>query len=182
MCVCARARAGREREESGFCFACFNLSPLPPHGKREKDHSPHTHTRPRSSDWKRERTHTHTHTPTTTTREGCGREEERRNTPFSQPTHPTSPSPLSSQSCAPSGLLSAADGTAAAAPPPPPPPSPPSASCMSDVHSVRLSRRSCMMRVLSLYDSSPSVSSSAIASSNACLAKWHARSGELRIS
>ena len=85
-------------------------------------------------------------------------------------------------------------------------------ACMSEVHSVRLSRRSCMMRVLSLYDSSPSVSSSAIASSKACvksaqlkvclrlsavwpgeprqarkgeptcLAKWQARSGEFRIS
>lgn len=39
---------------------------------------------------------------------------------------------------------------------------------MSEVQSVKLSRSSCMMRVLSLYDSSPSVSSSAIASSNAC--------------
>ena len=41
-------------------------------------------------------------------------------------------------------------------------------TCMSDVHSVRLSRKSCMMSVLSLYDSSPSVSSSAMASSKAC--------------
>lgn len=41
-------------------------------------------------------------------------------------------------------------------------------TCMSDVHKVRLSRSSCMMRVLSLYDSSPRVSNSAIASSKAC--------------
>jgi len=39
-----------------------------------------------------------------------------------------------------------------------------------------------MINVLSLYDSSESESSSAIASSKACLAKWQARSGELRIS
>lgn len=39
-----------------------------------------------------------------------------------------------------------------------------------------------MIRVLSLYDSSESESSSAMASSKACLARWHARSGELRIS
>jgi len=38
-----------------------------------------------------------------------------------------------------------------------------------------------MIKVESLYDSSDSVSSSAIASSNACLARWHARSGEFRI-
>ena len=56
------------------------------------------------------------------------------------------------------------------------------ASAASDVQSVRLSRRSCMMSVESLYDSSESVSSSAIASSKACLAMWQARSGELRIS
>lgn len=39
---------------------------------------------------------------------------------------------------------------------------------ISDVHKVRLSRRSCMINVLSLYDSSPNVSSSEIASSKAC--------------
>jgi hypothetical protein len=39
---------------------------------------------------------------------------------------------------------------------------------MSEVHKVRLSRRSCMINVLSLYDSSPNVSSSDIASSKAC--------------
>ena len=44
------------------------------------------------------------------------------------------------------------------------------ASAASDVQSVRLSRRSCMMSVESLYDSSESVSSSAIASSKACFA------------
>jgi hypothetical protein len=80
-------------------------------------------------------------------------------------------------------------------------------TCMSEVHKVRLSRRSCMMRVLSLYDSSPRLSSSEIASSKAwdqspqiikqhvipqitrrmgrrgtCLASEQARSGELRIS
>jgi len=47
-------------------------------------------------------------------------------------------------------------------------------SWSSDVQSVRLSRRSCMMRVESLYDSSSSVSSSAMASSKACLARVHA--------
>lgn len=40
-------------------------------------------------------------------------------------------------------------------------------TCTSEVQRVRLSRSSCIMRVLSLYDSSPSVSSSAMASSNA---------------
>ena len=57
-----------------------------------------------------------------------------------------------------------------------------------------LSRSNCMISVESLYDSSDSVSSSAIASvdfsavrrgpdgpSNACLASWQALSGELRI-
>lgn len=39
---------------------------------------------------------------------------------------------------------------------------------MSDVHKVKLSRRSCIINVLSLYDSSPNVSSSEIASSKAC--------------
>ena len=82
----------------------------------------------------------------------------------------------SSSSCslysAPSAFISPPSRAAASA----------SWSCMSDVQSVRLSRSSCMMSVLSLYDSSPSVSSSAIASSNACFARWHARSGELRIS
>ena len=51
-----------------------------------------------------------------------------------------------------------------------------------EVHSVRLSRRSCMMSVLSRYDSSDNESSSAMASSKACFARWQARSGELRIS
>ena len=55
-------------------------------------------------------------------------------------------------------------------------------SCMSEVQSVRLSRSSCMISVLSLYDSSPKVSSSAMASSNACLASVQARSGEFKIS
>lgn len=41
-------------------------------------------------------------------------------------------------------------------------------TCMSEVQRVKLSRRSCMMSVESLYDSSPSVSSSAMASSKAC--------------
>ena len=40
-------------------------------------------------------------------------------------------------------------------------------SASSEVHSVRLSRSNCMMRVESLYDSSSSVSSSAIALSKA---------------
>jgi hypothetical protein len=40
-------------------------------------------------------------------------------------------------------------------------------TCMSEVHKVRLSRRSCMMTVLSLYDSSLRLSSSEIASSKA---------------
>uniref|UniRef100_A0A2P2QWH6 14-3-3 protein n=1 Tax=Rhizophora mucronata TaxID=61149 RepID=A0A2P2QWH6_RHIMU len=53
---------------------------------------------------------------------------------------------------------------------------------LSEVQSVRLSRRSCMINVLSLYDSSPNVSSSEMASSKACFARLHARSGELRIS
>lgn len=58
-----------------------------------------------------------------------------------------------------------------------------SASPLSEeVQRVRLSRRSCMIRVLSRYDSSDRESSSAIASSKACLARWHARSGEFRIS
>merc|ERR1719321_1694425 len=65
-------------------------------------------------------------------------------------------------------------------------PTPPSLSsarsCMSEVQSVRLSRSSCMINVLSLYESSPRVSSSAMESSKACLARWQARSGELRIS
>jgi len=56
-------------------------------------------------------------------------------------------------------------------------------SAVSDeVQRVRLSRSSCMMRVLSRYDSSERESSSAMASSNACLARWQARSGEFRIS
>lgn len=44
----------------------------------------------------------------------------------------------------------------------------PRLTAISDVHKVRLSRRSCMIRVLSLYESSPNVSNSAIASSKAC--------------
>lgn len=50
----------------------------------------------------------------------------------------------------------------------------PASSGMSDVHSVRLSLSSCMIKVLSLYDSSFKVSSSEIASSKACFARWHA--------
>lgn len=53
---------------------------------------------------------------------------------------------------------------------------------LSDVHNVRLSLSSCMMRVLSLYESSFSVSSSAIASSKAVLAHVQASSRLLRIS
>ncbi len=41
-------------------------------------------------------------------------------------------------------------------------------SCISDVQRVRLSLNSCMMRALSLYESSPKVSRSEMASSNAC--------------
>ena len=54
--------------------------------------------------------------------------------------------------------------------------------CISDVHNVKLSLSSCIISVESLYESSLSVSSSAMASSKACLARWHARSGEFRIS
>jgi hypothetical protein len=39
-----------------------------------------------------------------------------------------------------------------------------------------------MISVLSRYDSSERLSSSAMASSKACLARWQARSGEFRIS
>merc|ERR1739848_836604 len=66
--------------------------------------------------------------------------------------------------------------------PSPSPFSAPSASAWSLVHRVKLSRSSCMIRVESLYDSSLRVSSSAIASSKACLAIEHALSGALRIS
>jgi hypothetical protein len=52
-------------------------------------------------------------------------------------------------------------------------------TCMSEVQSVRLSLSSCMISVLSLYDSSPRVSSSAIASSNACAAGGRRRRGRL---
>ena len=52
----------------------------------------------------------------------------------------------------------------------------------SEVHKVKLSLNSCIIRVESLYDSSFNVSSSAMASSKACLAMAQARSGELRIS
>lgn len=44
-------------------------------------------------------------------------------------------------------------------------------TCISEVQRVRLSLRSCIIRVLSLYDSSPKVSNSAIASSKACIAQ-----------
>lgn len=54
--------------------------------------------------------------------------------------------------------------------------------CMSQVQSVKLSLRSCMINVLSLYLSSSRVSILIMASSNAVLANRHARSGELRIS
>ena len=47
---------------------------------------------------------------------------------------------------------------------------------------VRLSRRSCMIRVASLYDSSLRESRSVMASSKACLASAHACSGRERIS
>lgn len=50
----------------------------------------------------------------------------------------------------------------------------PPSSGKSDVHKVRLSLKSCMIKVLSLYDSSLNESNSAIASSKACLAKWQA--------
>lgn len=50
----------------------------------------------------------------------------------------------------------------------------PASSGMSEVHSVRLSLSSCRIKVLSLYDSSFKVSSSEIASSKACFARWHA--------
>lgn len=46
-----------------------------------------------------------------------------------------------------------------------------SSPCVSEVHSVRLSLSNCIISVLSLYESSLRVSSSAIASSNACLAR-----------
>jgi len=49
-----------------------------------------------------------------------------------------------------------------------------SSPAASDVHSVKLSLNNCIMRVLSLYDSSFKVSNSAIASSNADLARWQA--------
>ena len=60
--------------------------------------------------------------------------------------------------------------------------SPASSPGWSEVQRVRLSRSNCMMRVLSLYESSGSESSWAIASSNACLAKWHALVGLFWIS
>merc|ERR1719245_1684278 len=47
----------------------------------------------------------------------------------------------------------------------------------SDVQSVRLSRNNCMMSVESLYESSDTLSSSAIASSKAVRAILHASSG-----
>ena len=50
----------------------------------------------------------------------------------------------------------------------------PPSSGRSEVQRVRLSLRSCMIKVLSLYDSSLRVSNSAIASSKACFARWQA--------
>lgn len=50
----------------------------------------------------------------------------------------------------------------------------PASSGMSEVHKVRLSLRSCIINVLSLYDSSLRVSSSEIASSKARFARWQA--------
>lgn len=50
----------------------------------------------------------------------------------------------------------------------------PPSSGMSEVHRVRLSLRSCIINVLSLYDSSFKVSNSDIASSKACFARWQA--------
>merc|ERR1719401_496184 len=52
--------------------------------------------------------------------------------------------------------------------------SPPS---WSDVHKVKLSRKSCIIRVESLYESSATLSSSAIASSKAVRAILQASSG-----
>ncbi|MFS7946863.1 hypothetical protein Hanom_Chr06g00541381 [Helianthus anomalus] len=46
----------------------------------------------------------------------------------------------------------------------------PPSSGISEVHKVRLSLRSCIIKVLSLYDSSLNESSSEIASSKACFA------------
>jgi hypothetical protein len=57
-----------------------------------------------------------------------------------------------------------------------------SPSCWSAVHSVRLSLSSCMISVLSLYESSGRESSSAIAWSNALFASVHASEGCWRIS
>merc|ERR1712060_442062 len=55
-------------------------------------------------------------------------------------------------------------------------------SSWSEVQSVRLSRRSCMMSVESLYESSATLSSSAVASSNAVRAILQASSGLLSTS
>ena len=51
---------------------------------------------------------------------------------------------------------------------------PASSSGRSEVQRVKLSLSNCMIKVLSLYDSSFKVSNSAMASSKACFAKWHA--------
>ena len=63
-----------------------------------------------------------------------------------------------------------------------PSPASPSAPWFSDDHRVRLSLSNCMISVLSLYNSSFSVSSSAIASSDAVFARLRAFSGEFGIS
>merc|ERR1712050_686065 len=47
----------------------------------------------------------------------------------------------------------------------------------SEVHKVRLSRKSCMIKVESLYESSATLSNSAMASSKAVRAILHASSG-----
>jgi len=57
-----------------------------------------------------------------------------------------------------------------------------SSSGRSEVHSVRLSRKSCIMTVESLYESSVKLSSSLIASSKAFFPSSHAFSGSFKIS
>ena len=52
----------------------------------------------------------------------------------------------------------------------------------SEVHRVRLSRKSCMINVESLYESSATLSSSAMASSKAVRAILHASSGSFSTS
>lgn len=54
----------------------------------------------------------------------------------------------------------------------------PVSSGRSEVHSVRLSLSNCMIKVLSLYDSSLKASNSTMASSNASFANWHALKNE----